>query len=150
MATPEPVRLGGSDLRVAPLGVGCWAWGDRAYWGYQTRFPPGDVVDAFMTCTGAGVTLFDTAEVYGHGASEQILGYLVRRSGAPVVVASKFALLPGRSARSLAAALDGSLRRLRLGRIDLHQVHWPDFARASIGDLAGALAEAHAAGRIGA
>ena len=41
------VRLGQSPLEVAPLGVGCWAWGDRRYWRYEEDLSPRDVVDAF-------------------------------------------------------------------------------------------------------
>ncbi len=90
------VRLGHSPLEVTPLGVGCWAWGDREYWRYEEDHGPRDVVAAFDACLEAGLDLFDTAEAYGWGKGEQLLGALARRSPRPVVVATKYAPLAGR------------------------------------------------------
>lgn len=140
-ATSE-VSLGPTTLRVPPLGVGAWSWGDARYWGYGERHTSRDVVDAFMASVEAGVQLFDTAEVYGHGASEQVLGWLVRKSGAPVVLATKFAPLRGRGgAKALRPALQASLRRMGVAKVDLYQVHWADSEEASIDDLMAALAD---------
>src|SRR3954462_4739503 len=114
MADPvEPVAIGATELRVAPVGVGTWSWGDRAMWGYEQDFTSRDVVDAFVASADAGITLLDTAEVYGHGESEKITGFLLRKRGEGLQVATKFALLPGRDgARALPRALDLSLKRL--------------------------------------
>src|SRR5262245_51965087 len=90
------VRLGRSSLEVVPLGVGCWAWGDREYWRYEEDHGPRDVVEAFDAALQAGLDLFDTAEAYGWGKSEQIPGALARRSGAALVIATKYAPLAGR------------------------------------------------------
>lgn len=151
---PEPsdrVRLGASSLFVKPIGVGTWAWGEREYWGYERSFGAREVVDAFSTSVDLGLDFFDTAEVYGHGESEKILGWMVRKRGAPLVVATKFALLPGRAgARALPRALDASLRRLGAPRVDLYQIHWADVAMASIESLMDAMADAVAAGKIAA
>ncbi|MEP7121089.1 MAG: aldo/keto reductase [Byssovorax sp.] len=145
------VRLGRSALSVAPLAVGTWAWGERKYWGYEREFTSRDVVDAFVASADAGLTLFDTAEVYGHGESEKILGFLLRKRGEGLRVATKFALLPGRDgARALPRALDLSLKRLGVPRVDLYQIHWPDTAMASIDALMDALADAVDAGKVGA
>jgi aryl-alcohol dehydrogenase-like predicted oxidoreductase len=145
------IRLGASSLTVAPLALGTWAWGDKPYWGYESTFTAGDVVDAYVESVDAGIDLIDTAEVYGHGASEQIVGYLARRDGRTIQVASKFALLRGRDgARALSSALDASLRRLRLPRVDLYQVHWCDTSMASIESLMDAMADAVDAGKVGA
>jgi aryl-alcohol dehydrogenase-like predicted oxidoreductase len=140
------MRIGATDLRVAPLAVGAWAWGERRYWGYEEGFGPRDVVDAFVASADAGLDLFDTAEVYGDGESEKILGWMVRRRGGRIAVATKFALLPGRDARTLPRALDASLRRLGLACVDLYQIHWPDRTRASIEALMSGLAGAVARG----
>ena len=94
-----------------------------------------------------GLDLFDTAEVYGDGESEKILGWIVRRRGGQLAVATKFGLLPGRDARTLPRALDASLRRLGLPRVDLYQIHWPDRSRASIDELMNGLANAVEAGK---
>ena len=140
-------RIGRTDLEVAPLAVGTWAWGERRFWGYERDFGPRDVVDAFSTSVDAGLDLYDTAEVYGDGESERILGWMANKRGAPLLVATKFGLLPGRDARTLPRALDASLRRLGLPRVDLYQIHWPDQAAAPIPALMDALADAVARGK---
>jgi len=137
-------------VRFGPLVVGTWAWGDRAYWGYEERFGPNDVVDAFVAAVEGGIDLFDTAEVYGHGRSEQILGYMARRSDRAVRVATKFGLLPGRDASHVSRALDSSLKRLRVERVELYQVHWPDRSVASADALMDAMAHEVERGRVGA
>jgi aryl-alcohol dehydrogenase-like predicted oxidoreductase len=134
------MRLGRTDLDVAPLAAGTWAWGERRFWGYEQDHGPRDVVDAFAASCEAGIDLFDTAEVYGDGESEKILGWLVKKRGGRLRVASKFALLPGRDARTLPRALDASLRRLGLPCVDLYQIHWPDRSMATIPALMDALA----------
>jgi aryl-alcohol dehydrogenase-like predicted oxidoreductase len=141
------VRIGRTDLEVAPIAVGTWAWGERRYWGYETDHGPRDVVDAFAASADAGLDLFDTAEVYGDGESEKILGWLVRKRGGRLLVATKFGLLPGRDARMLPRALDASLKRLGLPRVDLYQIHWPDRTMASIDALMDQLAGVVAAGK---
>ena len=76
------VRLGQSPVEVAPLGVGCWAWGDKRYWRYEEAYGPRDVIGASEASVAAELDLFDTAEVYGWGKSEKIVGALARRSEA--------------------------------------------------------------------
>lgn len=137
------VPLGQTGLRVTPLAFGTWAWGDAGYWGYGERYGPAEVVDAFSAALAGGVRFFDSAEVYGHGASERVLGALARRAGEPLVLATKFAPLAGRGGvRALPGALAGSLRRLGVRSVDLYQVHWADRAEAPIEALMGALADA--------
>lgn len=139
------VALGRSGLRVPRLMIGCWAWGDERYWAYRKEQSAG-LVDAFDAACDGGLTAFDTAEVYGDGASERILGYLARRRAGGVQLATKFGLLPGRAARTLPLALRASLRRLGRARVELYQVHWPDQRMASIPALMDALADAVADG----
>ena len=104
------VRLGQSPVEVPPLGVGCWAWGDKRYWRYEEAYGPRDVIGAFEASVAAGLDLFDTAEVYGWGKSEKIVGALARRSEANVVIATKYAPLSGRGgARAIHKGLAGSL-----------------------------------------
>lgn len=145
---PAPVQLGPSPLHVSPLGVGCWAWGDSRFWEYDERNLR-DVVDAFGASVEAGVDLFDTAEVYGWGKSEQLVGALVRKSWRPVMVATKYAPLDGRGgARAIPKALEASLKRLGLPRIDLYQVHWPNRDELPIGEAMDVLADLVHAGKI--
>ena len=111
---------------IPPLGLGTWQWGDRRLWRYGHGFGQAEVHAAFQAAVEAGIKLFDTAEIYGRGESERLLGRFVRESGAPVLVATKFMPYPWRRRRgSLLRALEGSLGRLRLPRVDLYQVHFP-------------------------
>src|SRR5262245_10957092 len=143
------VQLGQSPLEITPLGVGCWAWGDRSYWGYEDDFSARDVVDAFGVCVEAGLNLFDTAEAYSWGKGERILGSLARRSWSPIVVATKYAPLAGRGgASAIAKALAGSLKRLGVPSIDLYQLHWADRNELTIQDAMEVFADAVADGRI--
>src|ERR1019366_5439566 len=94
--SPENYTLAGSDVSIPPLGVGTWAWGDRSTWGmggYDTELTRDSIKEAWDASVDAGVTLFDTAEVYGSGESERIIGALLagdsRRAGS-AVVAAKF------------------------------------------------------------
>lgn len=148
---PSRVRLGHSPLEVAPLGVGCWAWGDREYWLYEQTHGPREVVDAFQASRAAGLDLFDTAEAYGWGKSEQLLGALVRRDGPGPVVATKYAPLAGRGgARAIGRGVDGSLKRLGLPRIDLYQMHWADSQEVTIAAAMEVLAKEVRGGRLAA
>jgi len=135
---------------VAPLGIGTWAWGERRIWGYGQGYGPAEVAAAFDASIAAGIDLFDTAEMYGSGESERLLGELIRERGAGVVVATKFAPYPWRlSARTLRRALSASLRRLGLARVDLYQIHFPYTILSQRGML-DAMADAVAAGEVGA
>jgi aryl-alcohol dehydrogenase-like predicted oxidoreductase len=144
----EPITLGRTDIQVAPLGVGTWAWGDQGYWGYGKTYGEQDINEAFVTSMNKGITLFDTAETYGGGTSERLLGKLVRKSRAPAVIATKFAPLPWRlTPRSLTQALTASLKRLGVATIDLYQIHHP-YSIIPIEALMDALADAVADGKI--
>lgn len=140
------IHLG--EIRIAPLGVGVWAWGDKGFWGYGTDYGRSDVEAAYQSSIDAGLRLFDTAELYGRGESERILGEIVRAHGGDPVIASKFAPFPWRlSAKELRTALDKSLERLGMPSIDLYQIHWP-YTLLSIQSLMDALADAVAEGKI--
>ncbi len=123
----EKISLGRSDLRISRLGIGTWAWGDRLFWGYgRGGYTDSDLEDAFLVSQAAGINFFDTAEVYGRGRSERLLGQFMRASGRPVIVATKFFPFPWRwRGASLLRALRASLSRLGLDRVDLYQMHWP-------------------------
>lgn len=129
----ETVTLGASGIRVGAVGVGAWSWGDRWYWGYGRSYGIDDVRGAFDESLRAGATLFDTAELYGFGRSERILGAFVRdlsprpaRERGPIV-ATKYLPVPWRprTRKNLLRALRRSLERLGFDEVDLYQVHWP-------------------------
>jgi aryl-alcohol dehydrogenase-like predicted oxidoreductase len=138
------------ELNVAPLGVGAWAWGSTRLWGYGKEYDRSDVGRAFRASMAEGVTLVDTAEVYANGASERIIGEILREGGfeGTPVIATKFAPLPYRfSARSLLAAVDKSLERLGIETIDLYQIHFQS-PILRINALMDALAETVRAGKV--
>jgi aryl-alcohol dehydrogenase-like predicted oxidoreductase len=64
----ERRRLGASGLTVPALGVGTWAWGDAPFWGYGGAPDRSEIAAAFDASLDAGVTFFDTAELYGGAA----------------------------------------------------------------------------------
>ena len=141
-------QLGASGIVVPPMGVGVWSWGDRRFWGYGKDYTRDDIAQAYKACLDAGLYFFDTAEMYGSGESERILGKCAREDGRPVIIASKFAPLPNRlSARSLFKALDASLERLNVQTIDLYQIHWP-YTLIGVDALMDALAEAVRSGKV--
>jgi aryl-alcohol dehydrogenase-like predicted oxidoreductase len=145
---PDTLQIGNSDLRVAPLGVGAWQWGDTMMWGFGRGYTQADTEAAFFASLDAGVTLVDTAEIYGQGKSERIVGECLRKAPKPVVVATKFAPLPTRiGRRTVMRALQGSLDRLGVQQIDLYQVHWP-FPVIPIEMLMDILADAVAMGKV--
>ncbi|NJL50119.1 MAG: aldo/keto reductase [Leptolyngbyaceae cyanobacterium SM2_5_2] len=84
----------GSVSNVLPLGVGTWSWGDTLYWQYGKGYDKTSVRAAFRAAIAAGITLFDTAEVYGLGESERLLGEFVRTDNTPVAIAPPVSLPP--------------------------------------------------------
>ena len=141
-------HLGASGIVVPPMGVGVWSWGDKSFWGYGQDYTREDVTQAYKACLDTGLNFFDTAEMYGRGESERILGKCIREDGRPVIIASKFAPLPNRlSARSLLEALDASLERLNVKTMDLYQIHWP-YSLIGVDALMDALAQAVHSGKV--
>ena len=113
-------------LDKTEMGLGAWSWGDRMMWQYGQGYDDKDIAEAFQTSLAAGVNLVDTAEVYGSGRSENLLGSFIKEYGQPVVVATKFFPIPYRLTKnSVVRALKGSLARLHLDSVDLYQLHWP-------------------------
>jgi aryl-alcohol dehydrogenase-like predicted oxidoreductase len=135
------VPLGKTDVWVSPLGLGAWAWGDRFYWSFGQGYDVADVRAAFELSLEAGINWVDTAEAYGSGKSEQLLGRFIAERGEPVVIATKFMPYPWRLGKSaLRKALKRSLERLGVQRVDLYQIHWP-FPPVPIETWADALAD---------
>ncbi len=142
----ETIPLGKTALRVTPLGVGTWQWGDSMFWGYGKGYAADEIKAAFDASLAAGITFFDTAEIYGQGKSERFLGRFVSGNGDRPVIATKFMPLPWRLGKgALLSALRSSLARLGLAQVDLYQIHWP-MAPVAVETWADALADAVAAG----
>jgi aryl-alcohol dehydrogenase-like predicted oxidoreductase len=147
----ENITLGQNGPVVTPLCIGTWAWGDKLFWNYGNSYGPEQLQEAFTAALEAGITFFDTAEVYGMGLSEKFLGQFLQQTQQPVQIATKFGPLPWRfTAQSVSDALTASLKRLQLERIALYQVHWPFAFFLSQETLMNALADEVKRGRIGA
>jgi len=129
--------LGRSGIEVSALGMGCWAIGGPL-WGGETPFGWGQVDDdesirAIHAALDHGVTFFDTANVYGAGHSERVLGDAIAGRRAQVVIATKFNAIFDETTRQVTgsdatpagirAALEGSLHRLDTEYIDLYLFH---------------------------
>jgi aryl-alcohol dehydrogenase-like predicted oxidoreductase len=147
----QTITLGQNGPVVTPLCVGTWAWGDKLFWSYGKEYGPVQLQEAFEASLAAGVTFFDTAEIYGMGISEELLGQFIKGANRPVTVATKYGPTPWRlTAKSVSDALTASLKRLKLEQVALYQVHWPFTFLMSQETLINALADEVQRGRIAA
>ncbi|OUC15459.1 MAG: 2,5-didehydrogluconate reductase [Alkalinema sp. CACIAM 70d] len=134
---------------IAPLGIGTWAWGDSLFWSYGKDYGAEQVETAFFAAIEAGITLFDTAEVYGLGESERLLGKFLQQTRQPILLATKYMPLPWRfSPNQVRDAVKASLDRLQRDRIELYQIHQPVSFLISQQTLLDTLAAEVQAGRI--
>jgi aryl-alcohol dehydrogenase-like predicted oxidoreductase len=143
-------KLGKSGVHVSQVAFGTWELGGD--WGGTDEQP---AISAIRKAAEEGVTLFDTAQGYGFGASERLLAQAL--AGYPrdqLVIATKGGLRPeaGGVARDASAAwirqgVDDSLRALDTDYIDLYQLHWPD-ANTPFEGTAGALTDLVSQGKI--
>jgi aryl-alcohol dehydrogenase-like predicted oxidoreductase len=150
----KTTTLGRSGLLVSRIAFGTWQLGGD--WG---RFDEDAAITAIRRARELGVNFFDTAQAYGFGASERLLGKALRdeltRNRDQVVIATKGALrmtdsglVRDASPEWLRQGVDASLRALDIDHIDLYQVHWPD-PKVPTAETAGALGELVAEGKIG-
>jgi aryl-alcohol dehydrogenase-like predicted oxidoreductase len=112
-------------LHAIEMGLGAWQWGDRVVWGYGQGYTDKEIREAFNASLNLGIRFVDTAEIYGSGYSERLLGKFLKEIDQPVLVATKFFPFPWKITKgSIPRALKGSLERLGLEAVDLYQVHW--------------------------
>lgn len=154
--------LGRSELSVSALGLGCWAiggeWtfdGKPAGWG---NVDDAESLHAIQRALELGITFFDTADVYGCGHSERILGQALAGHRDEVVIATKFGLVFDEQTRQGAGhnltpeyirrACEASLKRLRTDYIDLYQMHNAPKTRAETEDVLATLEELVSAGKV--
>ena len=148
-------QLGSSGLRVPALSFGTGTFGGKgalfSAWGQSDAAEARRLVDI---CLDAGVTLFDTADVYSGGASEEILGEAIRGRRDAVLISTKTGLPMGDgpqewgvSRARLLRAVDDSLRRLGTDHIDLLQLHAFD-ASTPVDELMGTLDQLIAVGKV--
>jgi len=136
-------ELGKSEIKVSTVAMGCWAIVGDATWGPQDERA---AIAAIHAALDEGINLFDTAESYGDGYSEELLGRALQGRRDRAVIASKVSS-EHLSRAALLAACEGSLRRLRTNYIDLYQVHWPS-RTVPLAETMAAMAELRQQGKI--
>nr|WP_281391391.1 aldo/keto reductase [Mesorhizobium sangaii] len=135
-------QLGSSSVKVSKIGLGTWGM-SGAFWGAANDKESIRVIQRAMEL---GITLIDTAEAYGHGHAEQVVGKALAGNREKAVIATKVApnhLEPA----ALEAALDGSLRRMQTDYVDIYFVHWPN-ADFPIGPTIEMMEQLRSSGRI--
>jgi aryl-alcohol dehydrogenase-like predicted oxidoreductase len=143
--------ISGTALRPSRIGLGTWAIGGVEWGGSDDAA----AVATIHRALGAGVTLIDTAPVYGNGHAEEIVGRALAGRRDSVVVATKAGLewnergnvVRNASAARIRKEIDDSLRRLRTDYVDIYQIHWPDLI-APIEETATAMKALYEAGKI--
>jgi len=136
-------KLGSTNLEVSVISFGAWQIGDPDFWGPGDESTPEDVVAAAVD---AGINLFDTAELYGDGNSEIVLGKALQGKRDNVYIASKVSTdhcAPG----EVRKACENSLQRLGTTWLDLYQIHWP-FDRALYEDVHAELEKLKTEGKV--
>ena len=128
----EKRKLGRSGIEVSPLSLGCWALAGGSGWGDQ------DERSAIATIHAAlehGINFFDTAEGYGDGLSEEIVGKALADRRDQAVIASKIS--PNHTAPGeLRGYLEAALRRMQTDYVDVYMIHWPIRTHAVADSLA--------------
>jgi aryl-alcohol dehydrogenase-like predicted oxidoreductase len=148
----ETSKLLGDDLEFSRIGLGTWAMGGWMWGGTDEQ----ESIRTIHSAIDRGITLIDTAPVYGFGRSEEIVGKALASGGLRqrVVIATKVGLdwsngEPFRNATRarIFAEVEASLKRLRTDEIDIYQVHWPD-PLTPIAETADAMATLFKQGKI--
>lgn len=136
-------KLGSTDIDISTIIMGCWAIGGGYTWGDQDEK---DSIDTIRAAIDVGINMFDTAEFYNDGVSEEILGKGLSGQRDKVMVATK--VWPENlSADKLVEACERSLKRLQTDYIDLYQIHWPNWD-VPLEETMGAMVELRQAGKI--
>jgi aryl-alcohol dehydrogenase-like predicted oxidoreductase len=152
MSEIETTQIPGTDLKPSRVGLGTWAIGGWMWGGSDDA----QSIRTIQSAVDRGITLIDTAPVYGFGHSEEIVGKALAEGGRrdKVVIATKAGLdwKDGKPFRNGSRArilkeIDDSLRRLQTDVVDLYQVHWPD-PNVPLDETAGALKDLLKAGKI--
>ena len=148
----ELVDIPGTSLKVPPIALGTWAIGGWMWGGTDEA----DAIRTIHEAVDCGITLIDTAPVYGFGRSEEIVGKALAEGGQRrrILIATKVGLdwKDGRPFRNASKTrihkeIEDSLQRLRTDVIDIYQVHWPD-PNVPIEETAAAMVDLQRAGKI--
>lgn len=116
--------IGNTNVKASQIGLGTWQFGTKG-WGYGTDFNRTDAVSIVHKALDLGINLIDTAEAYGWGKSEEIIGEAVRGyDREKIIITTKFLPITIRPS-SVVKALNNSLKRLQTDYVDIYLIHWP-------------------------
>ncbi|MHC4271954.1 MAG: aldo/keto reductase, partial [Planctomycetota bacterium] len=126
-------KLGYTDLELTTVGLGTWAMGGPWLFGWGPQ-DDGEAIAGILKALELGINWIDTAAIYGHGHSEELLGQALAQTSDKPFVATKCGLTWNNQeekinclkAESIRNECHASLKRLGIDRIDLYQIHWPD------------------------
>ena len=116
-------KLGSSNIEVSAICMGCWTIAGGAMWGPQVE---AEAILTLHTAVDEGITLFDSAEGYGAGRSEELIGKAFKKMRDKVIVASKVSqnnLHP----QDLRRSCENSLKNLDMDYLDIYYIHWPNW-----------------------
>jgi aryl-alcohol dehydrogenase-like predicted oxidoreductase len=114
-------KLGKSSFMVSPISIGCWSFGGGTYWGSQDQK---DVDAVVHEALDRGINLFDTAEAYNEGASEESLGKALKGRRNDAVIITKQVINPEKD--DTIERLEAQLKRLGTDYLDILMIHWPN------------------------
>lgn len=155
----EKRKLGRSGIEISPIGIGCWAMGGLG-WGGETV--DRDSIRAIHKALDFGINFYDTADIYGNGRSERVLGEALQGRRDKAIIATKFAHtwigqdwdhqgkdpVPNASPEYIRFACEDSLKRLKTDYIDLYQFHWNEFGPEGAEQVRDTLEELVSEGKI--
>lgn len=145
------IILDNSDLKISQLGFGCCPMGGHG-WG---KISGEELKNAVSVALDKGVNLFDTADVYGFGESERLLGQFLKSRRHEAIIATKFGVRIDNQGKAfydnspawIENALEESLKRLDMDCIDLYQIHYLD-GKTPLTDIIGVLENKRLEGKI--
>ena len=127
----EQRQLGDSDIFTSAIGFGTWEMSTTMYGSIDIK----EASDAVSAAIDHGITLFDTAEVYGKGLSEELIGDYQQDRSYTFKIATKGGIVIGgkrgendNSENGLRKALEGSLKRLKMDSVDMYYIHRRDWS----------------------
>ncbi|HLC77104.1 MAG TPA: aldo/keto reductase [archaeon] len=149
-------QLGATQLQVSEVGMGCWAIGGNRFGNSYGPTDDTESLKAIKKAIAMGCTLFDTADVYGHGHSEELLGLALQKVRNSVMIATKvggsyfyggFGMM-NFTEEYIRFAIEQSLKRLRTNYIDVYQLHNPTLAMIKEGEVFKSLRKLQEEGKI--
>lgn len=151
----ENRKLGRSGIEVSPMGIGCWAIGGI---GWSGGADDAESIRGIHKALDLGVNFFDTADVYGFGRSERVLGQALAGRREQAVIATKFTYTwdeetqtdtgPNVAPDYIRSACEASLKRLNTDYLDLYQFHWNEYGPEGAEEIRETLEGLVAAGKI--